>query len=188
MYFCTLYIIIKSTDSAESLDSLSLSLSLSLSISLSLKSSVSILHCINRLSRLYPVFTQFFLSFFLSFFLFNYLFFKITVQWSSQKEALQLLFCKVMLAGFVVSGTFSSSFFFKSFLVVQPYNRTHTATAKKTSPSILSEISNFPIVDNLSVIVHGFITRMLISFSVDEILQPKYVKLSTNFSGLPFIV
>ena len=46
---------------------------------------------------------------------------------------------------------------------------------------ILSDRSDFHMTDNLSIAVHVFAWRMLTSVSVDEILLPKYVNLSTNF-------
>ena len=73
--------------------------------------------------------------------------------------------------------------------VVHPYSSTDTATVWKKSHYILSsEWSDFYILDNLSVEVHAFPMRMLISFSVDEILQLRYVNWFTNFRGLPLEV
>ena len=40
------------------------------------------------------------------------------------------------------------------------------------------------MMDNLSVTVHDFCMRKLISLSVDEISLPRYVNWSTNFIGL----
>ena len=42
------------------------------------------------------------------------------------------------------------------------------------------------MIDNLSITVHTFAS--LISLTVDEILLPRYVNWSTNFSGLPLEV
>ena len=44
------------------------------------------------------------------------------------------------------------------------------------------------MIDNLSIIFHAFNRCMLISISVDEILLPRYVNLSTTFRGLPLRV
>ena len=41
------------------------------------------------------------------------------------------------------------------------------------------------MIDNLSIGVHAFALHMLTSFSVDEILLPRYVNWSINFKGLP---
>ena len=59
---------------------------------------------------------------------------------------------------------------------------------KKNYRFILSERSDFHMVDNLSTAVHAFPMYMLTSPSVDEILQPRYMKRSTNFSCLSFNV
>ena len=44
------------------------------------------------------------------------------------------------------------------------------------------------MLDNLSITVHTFARCMLPSLSVDEILLPRHVHLSTNFRGLPLKV
>ena len=44
------------------------------------------------------------------------------------------------------------------------------------------------MIDNQSITVHAFARYMLISLSVDEILLPRYVNLSTNFRDLPINV
>ena len=72
--------------------------------------------------------------------------------------------------------------------VVHPYSKIDTAIAEKKSCFILSERSDFYMVNNLSMAVYAFTWHMLTSFSVDEILLPKYVNWSTNFRGLPFKV
>ena len=46
---------------------------------------------------------------------------------------------------------------------------------------VLSDKSDF-----LSIAVHAFASRILISFSVDEALLPRYVNLFTNFREPPF--
>ena len=48
--------------------------------------------------------------------------------------------------------------------------------------------SDFHMIDNLLITVHAFAWNMLTSLSVDEILLPRYVNLSTNFSGLLLIM
>ena len=53
---------------------------------------------------------------------------------------------------------------------------------------VLSDWSDFHISDDLSIAVHGFARSILISFSVDETLLPRYVNVSTNFRESPFRV
>ena len=59
----------------------------------------------------------------------------------------------------------------------------HTATAWKIYDLILKVMSFFHIVDDKSALVH-----MFASFSVDEIMLPKYVNYFSNFRVLPFSV
>ena len=54
--------------------------------------------------------------------------------------------------------------------------------------SILSDRSDFHMIDNLSIVVCGFTRRILMSLSVDKTLLPRWVNLSTNFRELPFRV
>ena len=44
------------------------------------------------------------------------------------------------------------------------------------------------MIDNLLITIHSFTWCILTSLSVDEILLPSYVNLSTNFRGLPLKV
>ena len=44
------------------------------------------------------------------------------------------------------------------------------------------------MIDNLSIVVHAFTEHMLTSLSIEEILLPRYVNLSTNLRELPFRV
>ena len=69
------------------------------------------------------------------------------------------------------------------------------ATAWKKYGFILSEKSDFHMVDNLSIEVHAFLIHMLISLSVDEILLPiaigcmcnwVYLVLPSFYSGLVY--
>ena len=68
--------------------------------------------------------------------------------------------------------------------MVLPYSRTDTTAAWKNYHSILSERSNFHLVDNLSAAVYAL--PMFTSRSVDDILLLKHTKWSTNFRVLPF--
>ena len=96
--------------------------------------------------------------------------------------ALQLLFCRVLSPGFVqiarrILSQFPSTFFSKDFIrvhVVQPYSSIDTATDYKNSCFILSYISDFHKIDNLSIAVLASPMCMLTSLSIDEILLPKY--------------
>ena len=73
---------------------------------------------------------------------------------------------------------------FASVFIVQPYCCIDTAMAKKNS--VLLKRSDFHMVDNLLITFHAVAMRMLISLSVDKILLPMYVNLSTSFKGPPF--
>ena len=53
---------------------------------------------------------------------------------------------------------------------------------------ILSGRSDFHIIDSLSIAVHTFVRRILISLSVNETLLPRYMNLSTNFREPSFRV
>ena len=53
---------------------------------------------------------------------------------------------------------------------------------------ISSDRSDFHITDNLLIVVLVFLSRVLMSFSVDEMLLPKYVNLSASFREPPFSV
>ena len=68
--------------------------------------------------------------------------------------------------------------------VVHLYSSIDTATVWKKFYFILSDGSDFHIIDAKSIPFHAFAWRIVISLSVDEILLPKYVKLSTNFRRL----
>ena len=69
---------------------------------------------------------------------------------------------------------------------MQSYNSTDMAAAWKNFHFILSERSDFYTDVNQSISIHALPTYMLTLLSVDEILPPRYVNWSTNFSGLPF--
>ena len=86
--------------------------------------------------------------------------------------------------------TFLYSFFSKRFRVhvVHPYRSIDTAIAWKKSRNISSDRSDFYTMYNLSTAVHMLPRFMLTLLSVDEILLPGYVKLYTNFRGLPIKV
>ena len=86
---------------------------------------------------------------------------------------------------------FLSGFFSDRFVkvyVVHPYNRSDTATTWKDFNFILSAILNVYMADNQSIAVHAFPMHLLTFLSVDEILLPRDVNWSTNFSGLSFNV
>ena len=63
-----------------------------------------------------------------------------------------------------------------------------TNTSWKKSCFILSDITDFHMIDSLSIGVSTFVRRMLTLLSADEILLPRYMNLSTNFRGTSFRV
>ena len=80
---------------------------------------------------------------------------------------------------------FLSSFFsihFVSVYVTHPYSRIETTDARKKLHFILSDKSDFYMIDNLSKAVHAFVCRIQMWFSVDKMLFPRHVNLSTDFS------
>ena len=81
---------------------------------------------------------------------------------------------------------FPSSFFSMPFIsihVVHPYSSIDTTTAWKKTHSILSDRSVFLMIDDLLIAVHTFTNQILTSLSLDEMLLPRYMNLSTNFRG-----
>ena len=44
---------------------------------------------------------------------------------------------------------------------------------------------DFHMIESLSIAVHAFVSCVSMSFSVDEILLPRYVNLSTSFREVP---
>ena len=72
--------------------------------------------------------------------------------------------------------------------VVHPYSRVYTTAAWKKLHFISPEKFNFHMIDNLSIIVHAFACQILMSFSVDETLLPRYMNLSTSFRETSFSV
>ena len=68
------------------------------------------------------------------------------------------------------------SSFFSSRLVsvhvVHPYSSIDTTAAWKKLRFILSVRSDFHVIENLSIAVHAFVSRVSMSFSVDETLLP----------------
>ena len=86
---------------------------------------------------------------------------------------------------------FPSSFFsilFVSIHMVNPYNRIDSTAVRRKILFILSDKSDFHMIDDLSIVVHTFASHILRLFSVDETLLPGYVNLSTSFREPPFSV
>ena len=113
--------------------------------------------------------------------------------WDGKQLAVQQLFCRVLLPGFVQNSMQHTCvvpikfFFSKAFIRfqgVQPYTSTDIAIALKNSDFILSKRSDFHLVINPSIRAHAFLMLTLISANVR--LQPRYVKWFTNFRSLPF--
>ena len=63
-----------------------------------------------------------------------------------------------------------------------------TTAAWKKLRFILSVRSDVHITERLSLAVHAFASRVLMSFPVDETLLLRYVNSSTSFRELPFSV
>ena len=68
--------------------------------------------------------------------------------------------------------------------MVHLYTSMDAATARKKSRFILSDCSDFHMIDLLSIAVHAFALRILI-LSVDETILLMYVDLFTYFRGPP---
>ena len=64
---------------------------------------------------------------------------------------------------------------------MHPYSSIDTTAAWKKLRFILSVRSDFHMIDSLSIAVHAFVSRVSMSFSVDETVLPRQVKLSTSF-------
>ena len=90
--------------------------------------------------------------------------------------------CSILLAAFLCNCRLA---FFSSRLVnvqvVHPYSCIDTTAAWKKLRFILSVRSDFYMIDSLSITVHAFVSRVSMSFSVDETLLPRSVNLSTSF-------
>ena len=65
------------------------------------------------------------------------------------------------------------------------YSSIDTTSAWKKLRFILSVRFDFHIIDSLSIAVHAFVSRVSMSFSVDETLLPRWVNLSTSFREVP---
>ena len=62
---------------------------------------------------------------------------------------------------------------FASVQVVHPYSSIDTTAALKKLRFILSVRSDFHMIDSLSIAVHAFVSRVSMSFSVDDTLLPR---------------
>ena len=83
------------------------------------------------------------------------------------------------------------SFFSMRLVIVHaehPYSSIDTTAVWKKLCFIISVRSDFHMTDNLSIVVHVFAPRVLMSVSFDETLLPRLVNLSTSFRELPFSV
>ena len=68
-----------------------------------------------------------------------------------------------------------------SVYVVHPYSAIDSTAALKKLCFILSVRSDFHMTDILSMAVHAFAKRVLMSVSVNEIMLPRSVNLTTSF-------
>ena len=62
-----------------------------------------------------------------------------------------------------------------------PYSSIDTTAALKKLSFISSDRLDFHMIVSLSIAVHAFARRILMSLSVDEALLPRYVDFSSNF-------
>ena len=69
---------------------------------------------------------------------------------------------------------------------MHPYSSIDTTAAWKKFHFILSDRLDFHMINSLSITVHAFARRVLMSLSVNEMLLPRYVDLFTNFRKLLF--
>ena len=84
-----------------------------------------------------------------------------------------------------------SSFFsihLVSIYVVLPYSSIDTTAAWKKLRFVLSVRSDCYMTDSLSIAIHVYASHVLMFVSVDEILLPRSVNLSTSFRELQFNV
>ena len=77
---------------------------------------------------------------------------------------------------------------FVSVHMVHLFSSIDTVAAWKKSRFILSDRSDFHIIDCQSIVVHIFAWCILTSLSVDETLLPRFVNLSSNLKGPPLRV
>ena len=69
-----------------------------------------------------------------------------------------------------------------------PYSSIDTTAAWKKSLFILLVRSDFNMINSLLIAAHAFTRCILTSLSIDEMLLPRYMNLSTDFRELPFRV
>ena len=104
--------------------------------------------------------------------------------------AVQLLFCTLLLPGFVENSSeysceVSIQLFFPSVSlkgqVVRAYSSTDKAIVYKNSRFILSERSDIHMIVKLLIAVHALIMYMIVSLSIDETELTMYINWATNF-------
>ena len=86
---------------------------------------------------------------------------------------------------------FPSSFFSERLVcvhIVHPYSKIDAAAAWNKFRLILSNRSIISMINNRWIAVHTFVSPILMSFSVNGMLLPMYVNLSTDFREPPFSV
>ena len=71
---------------------------------------------------------------------------------------------------------------------MHPYSIIDTTAAWKKLSFILSDRSDFHMIDNLSFAVHAFTSHISVPFSVDETQLPNKSNLSASFREPPFSV
>ena len=108
--------------------------------------------------------------------------------WDERKVAVQLLFWKVLLLGFVRNCMQHPWVVLIQLLlkvqVVQPYKIIDMNTYWKNSRFILSEGLHFNVDDNLSIVVYVFSMQILTLVSEDTIMLPRYVNKFTKIRNV----
>ena len=82
--------------------------------------------------------------------------------------------CLILLAAFLCN--YRQGFFFIRLVivyVVPPYSSIDTTAAWKKLRFILSVRSDFHMTDSVSIVVHAFVSHVLMSVCVDEALLPR---------------
>ena len=108
----------------------------------------------------------------------------IFVRWEVSDQTTTVL-CDVASSRICLKEQVAFYMHFVSFQGVHLYSSICTATAWEKTLFILSDWSNFLMINNMSMAVHAFSRRMMSSLSVDKILLSRYMNKSNNFRGLP---
>ena len=107
--------------------------------------------------------------------------------WEREREIQTCRFLIGLVGREFANGPCSFSLYFVRVQMVRSYSSTDTAITWEKSVFILSERSDFYMIDNLSIAVHAFARCMVTSLLVDEMLPAMYENWSksTNFKSFP---